>query len=150
MSMHSQKTSIETITVPSFGACTLLPLDSLPEQFRSYEKLLVTAHELDLKELPALTHTEVQFIFKELVHKLAPLHIGSTYSITVWLSGVHCAYPYIDTALPNQTMEPCISAMDMFFLDEQSPMDMYITEVSTRELREIEFQDIVYCLFLGI
>ena len=149
MSLQKHTTKVETVTVATFGECTLLPLDSLPEKLRTYEKLLLTAHELELKELPQLTHSELQETFKALVHKLAPLHTGITTGVSVWISGTHLSYPFIDTENMNQEKEMCISVMELFFLDHTRPMDMYLAEILVHEEREIEGDDVVYCLFVG-
>lgn len=149
MSLQKQKTQTETLVIQPFGECTLLPLDGMPEKIRTYEKVKVTAMELDLGELPALSHIQTQEIFKALVHKLSRLHTGIATGVSVWISGVHESYPFIDTDNKEQEPEECISVFELFFLDATRPMDMYIAEISTDEPRAIEGDDVVYCLFLG-
>jgi hypothetical protein len=129
--------------------CTLLPLNCLPEKFRTYEKLKATALELDLVEMPRLSHEMTQEILKILVHKLSHVHRAGTAGISVWMSGIHKSYSYIDPFEENQTTEDCISVFELFFLDQTKPMEIYTSELPTQEGWVIEPEDIVYCLFSG-
>ena len=153
MTARTQKTDPLSITIPFLTThqkeCTLLPLDCLPEKFRTYQKLKTTAKGLGLAELPDLHRDEIQDLMKILVHTLSGIHHASTAKISVWISGVHKAYPYVDPFEEEQNKEDCISVLELFFLDMTKPMDMYITEISIDEPREIEGGDIVYGLFLG-
>jgi hypothetical protein len=74
--MQKQRMSVEILTIPSLGECTLLPLNNFPEILCTYEKILLTARELELKELPSLDHSKVQDIFKAVAQTLTPIHVG--------------------------------------------------------------------------
>jgi hypothetical protein len=149
-----------TVIIPSFGECTLLPVDTLPEKFRSYEKLLKSAEIYGFTELPDLPRHQVQEIFKVLACKLSERGVKTTESISVLLSGSHDAYPKIDITDKNQKMEKCVLSMEFFFWEEASlsikgeliggPVDMQLDEIPVGEFLPIMGDDSIYCLFVGV
>lgn len=155
------KKQMETLTlaIPSFGGCTLLPLDVVPQHLRTYEKVAGTAAELDLKEFPEVSLREIQEIFRATAYKLSENGVSLTTGITVIISGVHEAFPLLDLANKDQVPEKCISYMEFFVWEEVTPakntntytgaIDMTLEEVLITERWDIDGDDLVYCLFLG-
>jgi hypothetical protein len=135
--MQRQKVKAEVLTIPPLGECTLLPLNDFPETLCTYENILITAKELELNELPSLSHSEIQDIFKAVAQKLAPIHVGIHIGMSIWISGSHLSYPVIDSGDMNQCKEKCISSLELFYLDGSTPIEMTVTEIPTTETREI-------------
>ncbi len=147
------------LTVLGIGECTLLPMNLVPAEFRSYERMLATAQGLDLTEFGVLSLLEIQPIFKALSFALSERKVSKSESISVMLSGSHPAYPVIDTEIRNQQMEQCVTTMQFFFWNDMlsennetlppGPIDMQLDEIPIDECIENETKDMTYCLFLG-
>lgn len=147
------------LAVPGIGECTLLPMNLVPAEFRSYERMLATAQGLDLTEFDVLSLLEIQLFFKALSFALSERGVSTTESISVMLSGTHLAYPKIDIGIRNQQMEQCVTTMQFFFWNDAllvngeallpGPIDMQIDEIPIDERIDNETDDVTYCLFIG-
>jgi hypothetical protein len=147
------------LAVPGIGECTLLPMNLVPAEFRSYERMLATAQGLDLTEFGVLSLLEIQPIFKALSFVLSERGVDAHESISVMLSGSHLAYPKIDIDLINQQMEQCVTTMQFYFWNDAflengeillpGQIDMQLDEIPVNECIENETKDMTYCLFLG-
>lgn len=151
-----------TLTISILGGrteCTLFPIDNLPMALRTYEKILITAKELDLTELPEISRMDMQEIFKALAFTLSECGIDAERGAVIWLSGTHPAYSLLDPLDKEQPLETCVTSMTLFVWDDTTvstkgiicggPVDMTLEEIPITELWETEVGDYVYCLFLG-
>ena len=155
----AKQSEILTITIPSLGECTLLPVDTLPEAFRTYEKLHTTAKELDLKEFDNLSRFEINSILKVLASKISERGVKTTESVSVLISGSHDAYSLIDIGDEHQKMSTCVLSIDFFFWQEAElsdtgvliggPVDFQCNEIPIDQYIPILDGDSVYCLFRG-
>ncbi|MBP6948894.1 MAG: hypothetical protein KBC41_00185 [Candidatus Pacebacteria bacterium] len=157
--LTSKKTESLTLHIPTFGECTLLSFDVLPDTFRIYTKLLITAKELDLCEFPELSRVQIQEIFKALAHRISGRGVATTEGVSVLISGMHLSFPSIDITNKNQEPEECITSMEFFFWEHAKltksgdlrggPVDMQLDEISIYEYIPIMGEDSAYCLFIG-
>lgn len=156
--MITQQVNPITLTIPSFGDCTLFPLSFLPASRRTYQNLLELSVLFDLTELPEISRNNIQEIFKAIAHKLSENELKITTGITIWISGVHDAYSLLNIADKDQDPEKCITFMDIFLWDEITvtkkgvsggTIDMTLEEMKVGEQWELEGDDLVYCLFMG-
>lgn len=157
--LTGKKTESLTLDIPSFGACTLLSFDSLPDTFRRYTKLCITAKELDLSEFPELSRLDLQEIFKALAHRISAKGVETTEGVSVLLSGIHKSFPSIDITNKNQSPEECVTSMEFFFWEHAKltdkgdlrggPVDMQLDEISIHEYIPVMGNDSAYCLFIG-
>lgn len=155
----TQQNEFLTVMIEPHGECTLLPLSSLPENVRRYEKMVKTAKELDLEEFGDLTRSDIQDIFKALAFRLSERGVEKTEGVSVMISGSHEAYPRVDVTNKDQQKELCVTAMQFFFWNEArlsdkneligGPVDMQLDEIPINEFIPIMGDDSTYCLFVG-
>jgi hypothetical protein len=149
-----------TVVIPNFGECTLLSIDTLPEKYRKYEKMVVNAEVLGMKEFQDLSRNDMQEIFKALAFRLSERGVETTEGISVILSGAHDAYPRIDITDKNQKMEKCVTAIQFFFWNEArlsdkneligGPVDKQLDEIPVDEFIPVMEGDSTYFLFIGV
>jgi hypothetical protein len=147
------------INIPPFGECTLLALNNLPENFRTYEELRKYSNYFDLQEFPSLSLSQIQEIFKNLSYAIFGKGVDILTGITVLLSGTHESYTAIDVSNSNQTPVLCVTSMEFFLWTEVvrsvkgelsgGPVEMKLVEIPVLDHIQIAGEDIFYCLFLG-
>lgn len=165
--METRKASLQNqpilVDILSLGKCTLLPITTLPPEMRTYEHLTATATGLDLIEFGELNHEQRQAIFKSVVLEISKTKkdLCAKTSVDVIFSGVHASHPLIDLSNPNLPMVPCVTVLqiyfglpeDSFFEDEGTgkadTVDYMFEELSISAKLTVEFEDLVYGLFLG-
>ncbi|MFA6608752.1 MAG: hypothetical protein WCT07_02480 [Candidatus Paceibacterota bacterium] len=153
------RTKTLNVNIPFFGECTLLPADILPDELRTYEKILATAKELDMEEFKDLSRREVQEIFKALAFKLLERGVKTGECVSVILSGSHDSYSRILFTVKDQKTEKSVTSIQFFFWEDTSlspegkpiggPADMQLDEIPIDEKIFMSKGDSTYCLFLG-
>lgn len=158
MGLLSQKDNARVVIIPSFGECTLLALNVLPERLRNYRELNKTAKGLSLEEFPELRHHNLQEIFKTIVTHFSENNIDITTGITIWISGIHQAYSLINLSQKDQKTEECVTVMEIFICekiktDRQGKLTGYVymtlEEMPVILPKNIEGDDDIFCLFVG-
>jgi hypothetical protein len=131
----------QTVLIPPFGICTLIPLSSFPQNMQTYENVLVTAGELRLTALPALSHYEVQEISKALA-----LHFFK--DTAVLISGSMQAYPEIHARDYDPQPESCVRNL-IFMYHKRPRIHIYSTFEAVNGILILPDQEQVLCLFQG-
>lgn len=154
------QTKMLTVHIPFFGDFTLLPADVLPDELRTYEKILITAKGLDFKEFKDLSRREVQEIFKALSFRMLERGVKMEECVSVILSGAHDAYSRIHFTVKDQKPEKCVTSIQFFFWEDTKlsekgkpiggPADMQLDEIPVDEKIFTSTGETSYCLFLGI
>ena len=116
--MELQWRDIGNVAIPSLGDCTLLPLNQLPANYRTYEKLAANARILGLKELEPLSHDQEQEVFKVLA-----LHIAD--NATIWISGTRQSYSGINVEGKVNNLVTSIKSLEMLWYHGDDNIEMW-------------------------
>lgn len=131
----------QLINIKGFGKCTMIPLSTLPEHLRSYERMRQTALTMGLREFPELRHNQMQEIAKSVA-----LHFRANGSI--FISGIVKAYPFIANNRIDLKPIHCVPSIELMTYDLPR-IETFISYIPITSIRKVREEEIVMCLFLG-